>query len=91
MAGLEAYVDLVSKRVTALNSAIMARKAGNIEVELVALCLAVNTLDYLNDAFFNLENILRQSLDAMDKQLFVPDCVCMCMCACVFIHNVRRP
>ena len=59
-------------------------------MELVALCLAVNTLDYLNDTLFNLENMLRQSLDAMDKLLFVRDCVCMCMCAYV-LHNVRRP
>ena len=41
------------------NAQIMAKKAGCIEVELLALCLAVNTLDYLLDTLGNLENKLR--------------------------------
>ena len=42
VAGHEQYVGLVSKRVTALNAEIMAKKAGCIDKQLVALRLAVN-------------------------------------------------
>ena len=41
-----------------------ASGSGKVEVELVALCLAVNTLDNLIDTLDNLENKLHQSLEA---------------------------